>query len=178
MKKIYKILLKKIVDNMFDEYLKENIFKPCAMFDTGYYELDRLPENCANSYIYDKQRKEYYTNINSVDVKGTGAGGAFTTVLDVNKFWTNLLEGKLISHEMLRQMLNLQSTNGSQYYGYGIWLHKVKDNVYTPFFQGCDPGVSFISSYDTVNNIGITAVSNFGCDVWKLRRNIISVINK
>lgn len=172
------LIIEKLAGQLFDEYLQENIFKPCGMFDTGYYELDRLPANCANSYIYDKQRKEYYTNIYSVDVKGTGAGGAFTTVLDIDKFWSNLLDGKLISHKTLEQMLSVQSRSESEYYGYGIWLNKMRNNTYIPYFQGCDPGVSFISSYDTVNNISITAVSNFGCNVWKLRRNINSAMNK
>lgn len=168
------LIIEKLTGELFDTYLKTNVFDPCSMFDTGYYELDRLPENCANSYIYDKQRGEYYTNIYSVDVKGTGAGGAFTTVLDINKFWSNLLSEKLISNKMLAQMLSVQSSSISEYYGYGIWLSKIDDNTYIPYFQGCDPGVSFVSSYDTVNNTGITAVSNFGCNVWQLRRNISS----
>ncbi len=172
------LIIEKLTGQLFDEYLKKNVFEPCSMFDTGYYELDRLPENCANSYIYDKQRGEYYTNIYSVDVKGTGAGGGITTVLDINKFWSNLLSEKLISNKMLEQMLSVQSSSNSEYYGYGIWLGKIEDNTYIPYFQGCDPGVSFISSYDTVNNTSITAVSNFGCNVWKLRRNIFSAINK
>lgn len=172
------LIIEKLAGQLFDEYLKKNIFEPCSMFDTGYYELDRLPENCANSYMYDKQCGEYYTNIYSVDVKGTGAGGAFTTVLDINKFWLNLLSEKLISHKMLQQMLSVQSSSMSRHYGYGIWLDKIEDNTYIPYFQGCDPGVSFISSYDTVSNTGITAVSNFGCNVWKLRKDIISALNK
>lgn len=172
------LIIEKLTSQLFDEHLKKDVFEPCGMFDTGYYELDRLPESCANSYIYDKQRGEYYTNIYSVDVKGTGAGGAFTTVLDINKFWSNLLSEKLISNEMLEQMLSLQSSSNSEYYGYGIWLGKIEDNTYIPYFQGSDPGVSFISSYDRVNNTAITVVSNFGCDVWELRRNIFSEINK
>lgn len=171
------LIIEKVTGQLFDEYLQNNVFKPCGMFDTGYYELDRLPGNCANSYIYDKQRNEYYTNIYSVDVKGTGAGGAFTTVLDINRFWSGLLNGKLISYKMLKEMLSVQSSGESEYYGYGIWLDKVEDGEYVPYFQGSDPGVSFISSYDTANNISITAVSNFGCNVWKLRRNIISLID-
>lgn len=171
------LIIEKVTGQLFDEYLKGKVFEPCSMFDTGYYELDRLPENCASSYIYDQHRGEYYTNIYSVDVKGTGAGGAFTTTLDINKFWTNLLNGKIISDKRLKEMLSVQSSNNSEYYGYGIWLDKVEDNVYIPYFQGSDPGVSFISSYDIVNDIGITAVSNFGWDVWELRRNISSVIN-
>ncbi len=172
------LIIEKLTGQLFDEYLKKNVFEPCSMFDTGYYELDRLPENCANSYIYDKKRGEYYTNIYSVDVKGTGAGGGFTTVLDINKFWSNLLSGKLISNKMLEQMLSVQSSSNSEYYGYGIWLDKIEDNTYIPYFQGCDPGVSLISSYDAVNNTGITVVSNFGCNVWKLKSNISSVIDK
>lgn len=172
------LIIEKLTGQLFDEYLKKNVFEPCSMLNTGYYELDRLPENCASSYIYDKQRGEYYTNIYSVDVKGTGAGGAFTTVLDVNKFWLSLLSERLISHKMLKQMLSLQSSSKSQHYGYGIWLDKIADNTYIPYFQGCDPGVSFISSYDTVSNTGITAVSNFGCDVWKLRKSIIGALKK
>lgn len=166
------LIIESLTGQLFDEYLKTNVFEVCGMLNTGYYELDRLPENCANSYIYDKQRGEYYSNIYSVDVKGTGAGGAFTTVLDINKFWSNLLSGKLISNKMLEKMLSVQSSSSSQYYGYGIWLDKIEDNEYVPYFQGCDPGVSFISSYDKVSGIGITAVSNFGCNVWKLRKKI------
>ena len=172
------LIIEKVTGQLFDEYLKKYVFGICDMFDTGYYELDRLPKNCANSYIYDEESKEYYTNIYSVDVKGTGAGGAFTTILDINKFWSNLLSGKLISDKILEQMLRLQSGSGSDYYGYGIWLDKIEDNIYIPYFQGCDPGVSFISSYDRVNNICITVVSNFGCDVWKIRKNIYDDINK
>jgi CubicO group peptidase (beta-lactamase class C family) len=170
------LIIEKVTGQLFDDYLKEKVFEPCGMYETGYYELDRLPENCANAYIYDEERKQYYTNIYSVDVKGTGAGGAFTTVLDVNKFWANLLQGKLISKEMLSQMLSVQSTDERSCYGYGVWFHKMEDNVLTPFFQGCDPGVCFVSSYDTINNIGITVVSNFGCNVWKLRRTLFDIV--
>lgn len=172
------LIIEKVAGQLFDVYLQKNVFEPCGMFDTGYYELDRLPEKCANSYIYDKQHKEYYTNIYSVDAKGTGAGGAFTTIIDINKFWANLLGGKLISHRMLEQMLSVHSNNELECYGYGIWLEKTKNKTYIPYFQGCDPGVSFISSYITTGKISITAVSNFGCNVWDLRRNILRIINE
>ncbi|TCT17237.1 CubicO group peptidase (beta-lactamase class C family) [Natranaerovirga pectinivora] len=170
------LIIEKVTGLLFDKYLLEHVFNPCSMLDTGYYELDRLPAKCANAYIYDEKRGEFYTNIYSVDVKGTGAGGAFTTVLDIERFWEYLLGGKLLSHNMVNQMLIPQSHTNSQYYGYGIWLDKTDDNTYIPYFQGCDPGVSFISSYDMKNNICITAVSNFGDNVWKIRKNISKFI--
>lgn len=144
------IIIEKITNVLFDEYLRDNVFKPCNMLNTGYYELDRLPAKCANAYIFDEQRGEYYTNIYSVDVKGTGAGGAFTTVLDVEKFWLNLLEGKLLSKEMIKAMLSPQSEAS---YGYGMWLKRDTNNRDMPYFQGCDPGVSFISLYDIEKDV-------------------------
>lgn len=68
------MIIESVTGQLFDEYLKEHIFEPAGMMDTGYYELDRLPTKCANAYIYDEERGDYYTNIYSVDVKGTGAG--------------------------------------------------------------------------------------------------------
>jgi CubicO group peptidase (beta-lactamase class C family) len=166
------LIIEKITGMLFDDYLKKNVFSPCGMINTGYYELDRLPAKCANSYIYDENRKEYYTNIYSVDAKGTGAGGAFTTLLDVEKFWENLLGGKLLSDNLLKEMLSLQSQSGDDYYGYGIWLEKTKDGSLEPWFQGCDPGVSFITSYDRNQKLNITIISNTGNNVWEMKGKI------
>lgn len=166
------MVIEKIVQKPFDEYLKQNIFEPCKMTDTGYYELDRLPAKCAGNYILDTKRNEYRTNIFSVDAKGTGAGGAFTTTKDIKLFWCNLLANKLLSPEMTLQMLSNQSGE-SECYGYGIWLRK-KDDYFIPYFQGSDPGVSFISCYDIKSRLMVTLVSNYGDNVWKLLNDILS----
>ena len=55
-------------------------------------------------------------------------------------------------------------------YGYGVWLRKAGEETYIPYIQGCDPGVSFVSSYDRVSRSSITIVSNYGCNVWAIRR--------
>ena len=167
------LIIEKVTGYAFDVFLKNNIFEPAQMTDTGYYELDRLPAHCANSYIFDEKTKSFYTNIYSVDVKGTGAGGAFTTVKDIQLFWESLLGGRLISSDMLRQMISPRSGDGRLHYGYGVWLQSAGDR-YIPYFQGSDPGVSFVSSFDPDREICFTAISNFGCNVWKLRRDIIS----
>jgi CubicO group peptidase (beta-lactamase class C family) len=169
------LIIEKVTGILFDEYLSKTVFGPCGMVNTGYYELDRLPEKCANAYIYDDKRKEYYTNIYSVDAKGSGAGGAFTTIVDVRKFWENLLGNRLFSEKTLKEMLSVQSSGGDGYYGYGIWLEKTKDGTFEPWFQGCDPGVSFVSSYDRKKKINITIVSNTGNNVWEIKRKIENI---
>lgn len=165
------LIIESITGLPFDVYLDSAVFSLMTMDDTGYYELDRLPAKCANSYILDEQTKQYYTNIYSVDVKGTGAGGAFTTVSDIEKFWRGLSGGKVVSKEIFTAMKAPQ-TDGNEY-GYGFWLNK--DNQ-TPYFQGSDPGVSFISSCDFDKRLVITIASNLGQNVWAIHRAIKSAL--
>ncbi|MBQ9887594.1 MAG: beta-lactamase family protein [Lachnospiraceae bacterium] len=170
------MIIERVTGMYFDSYLKANIFDVCGMKSTGYYELDRLPAKCANNYIYCEDTKDYHTNIFSVDVKGTGAGGAFITVGDIISFWQGLIGGKLISREMLSRMFSRRSGDGADaeegYYGYGVWIIanlKGQDYVY---FQGCDPGVSFISEYNPNDGVISVLVSNFGDNVWSMMRRV------
>ena len=165
------MIIEKLTGLEFDQYLKENIFDPCKMERTGYYELDRLPAKCAINYIYDEKGNDYRTNIFSVDAKGTGAGGAFTTIGDVKTFWEHLLAFKLLSPKMTANMLSNHS-GSAQCYGYGIWLKKT-ENAFNPYFQGYDPGVSFISRYDNDKKLLVVLVSNYGDNVQKPLKNIM-----
>lgn len=170
------MIIEKTTGMYFDQYLKENVFDVCGMKSTGYYELDRLPAKCANHYIYCADTKDYRTNIFSVDVKGTGAGGAFITVKDAIRFWTHLLEGKLISKALVSEMLSKQSGDGIDdeegYYGYGMWIIDNPNGKDFAYFQGCDPGVSFMSEYNPNNGMISVLVSNYGDHVWKEMRKI------
>ena len=169
-------IIEKVTGMYFDEYLQKNVFDVCDMTSTGYYELDRLPAKCASNYIWCEDTKSYRTNIFSVDVKGTGAGGAFITVKDIASFWNGLISGKLLSKEMVEQMLTKQSGDGSDeeegYYGYGVWIIENENGMDIPYFQGCDPGVSFISEYNPNNNMISVFVSNYCDNVWKEMRKI------
>lgn len=160
----------------FDRYLQENVFDRCNMSDTGYFELDRLPARCANNYIYCEETGGYRTNIYSVDAKGTGAGGAFITVPDILKFWKGLLDGRLLKPELVSQMLRKQSGDGEDpeegYYGYGVWIIETPEGKEIPYFQGFDPGVSFISEYNPENGMVSVLVSNYGDNVWAAMREI------
>lgn len=170
------MIIEKLTGLEFDKYLQENVFDVCGMTSTGYYELDRLPAKCANNYIYCKDTNDYRTNIFSVDAKGTGAGGAFISVTDIVKFWDVIKNNKLLSKEMTQEMLSKQSGDGTDaeegYYGYGVWIIENKESNYIPYFQGCDPGVSFISEYNPKKNIISVLVSNYGDNVWSEMRKI------
>lgn len=170
------MIIEKTTGMWFDEYLKTNIFDVCGMQSTGYYELDRLPAKCANNYIYCAETNAYRTNIYSVDVKGTGAGGAFISVKDIVNFWNGLLGGKLISKDLVSKMLSKQSGEGIDaeegYYGYGVWVIDNPDGKDYAYIQGCDPGVSFLAEYNPNNGMLSVLVSNYGDNVWREMRKI------
>lgn len=174
------MIIEKVTGMDFDQYLKQAVFDVCGMDSTGYYELDRLPSKCANHYIYCADTDDYRTNIFSVDAKGTGAGGAFVTVKDIVRFWTHLLEGRLISKTLVSDMLRKQSGDGKDaeegYYGYGVWIIDNPDGKDFAYFQGCDPGVSFLSEYNPNNGMISVLVSNYGNNVWREMRNIREVL--
>ena len=159
------MLLEQISGRPFDAYLRENVFLPAGMCDTGYFELDMLPQNCANGYVYDVARGGWRTNIYSIDAKGTGAGGAFTTVGDAMRFWDALLQYRLLSAELTERMLRVHARDGENRYGYGIWL---KRDGRQAQFEGCDPGVCFVTRYDRdTGRLGVV-VSNYGDNVWQI----------
>ena len=170
------LVIEAVTGMEFDQYLKANVFDVCGMESTGYYELDRLPAKCAINYIRCADKVSYRTNIFSVDAKGTGAGGAFVTVPDVLRFWNGLLEGKLLSKELVSEMLRKQAGDGGDpeegYYGYGLWIIDNPNGEDYAYFQGCDPGVSFLSEYNPNNGMISVLVSNYGDNVWREMRKI------
>lgn len=79
---VLELIIETITGRQLDAYLHDHAFAPIGTNNTDSFEPDRLPARCANAYIYDEDRKEYYTNIYSVDAKDTGAGG------DLQRSWT------------------------------------------------------------------------------------------
>lgn len=73
-------------------------------------------------------------------------------------------------------MLRRQSGDGADpeegYYGYGVWIIEDERQGSIPYFQGCDPGVSFLSEYNPNNHIISVLVSNYGDNVWQEMRKI------
>ena len=91
-------------------------------------------------------------------------------------FWKALSEYKLFSRKMTGTMFLKQSGDGSDpeegWYGYGVWLIDNPAGTDYVYFQGCDPGVSFISEYNPNNGMISVAVSNYCDNVWEIMRNI------
>ena len=165
---ILALIMEILTGRPFDDYLQEMVFSPCGMTSTSYQEYDRLEPNTANVYISDSKRGDFYTNIHSSTAKGMGDGGAFTTAGDLERFWRGLYGGKLIDPALLAEMTKPQTPE--QCYGYGLWMEEL-DGRFIPHFEGCEPGIACLSTYDVERDLSIHLITNKGNDIWKLNRD-------
>lgn len=90
------------------DYIRENIYTKASMSNSDSYASDQHTENLAIGYALpppipgqqirsNSEKMEREPNSNFIEVKGTSAGGGYSTAIDLHKFSQALLTGKLIS---------------------------------------------------------------------------------
>ncbi len=108
-------IIEKVTNQTYEDYLKENIFKPLDMKDTEIADGKKLIQNKASGYsIAGKQLVNSDMADNSFEF---GAGGVYSTVEDLYKWYKGMNSTKILSKESWNKMLK----SYSEYYGYG-WL--------------------------------------------------------
>lgn len=112
----------------FEEYVKENIFKPCGMADSGLYIMTKPPENMALGYS--KQPYGDYKNPERPCPIGKGDGDLYSTVLDLYKLARAVKKQKLLSSSSWNQALKPFKNE----YGLGWFIGMVEGEkvVYHP----------------------------------------------
>ncbi len=150
------LVAEKITGQPFTEIVEDRIFGPAEMNNSGYFSLDRLPPETAYGYIDDGD--VWRTNQYAVPITGGPDGGAFVTAGDMALFWERLMDGRLLSIEMLATMLKPHAASRYSDYGYGIWVSREGEQKY--FVTGFDPGVSFQSVYYARTGAVLAVLSN------------------
>lgn len=169
------MIVEQLTSMAFPDYIRQHVFEPCGMKDSGYYYMDRLPERTALGYI-DLEDGTWKANIYSVPVLGGPDGGAFITAEDMAAFWDALMGYKLFSKEITLEMLKPHvQVEGPEFYGYGIWMRRCKD-AYQYYAIGSDPGVSFMSLNFPRENLQYTVVSNTNDGAWRINDGLRQVL--
>ena len=175
------LVIEQVSGKSFREVIREQVFLPAGMENSGFYYSDRLPSNTAESYIYEKGDEEWRSNIYAVPIIGAPDGGAYTTAADMNSFWKALLDHKLLSEENTRQMLTPQAVKDEEkgfYYGFGVWIKKPEDHPMTYYVEGMDPGVSMISACAADRSFMLHILGNTNRSVWQIYRAITALIKE
>lgn len=171
------LVVERLTGNTFQEYVAKHIFNQCGMNSSGYYEMDKLPENTALGYIQDEG--VWKSNIYSVPVKGGADGGAFVTAADMIRFWEALIDQTLLSEAMTEEFLKpkVRVKEGVSY-GYGLWINTESDRVYKYHVMGYDPGVSFHSSYYPSEKLSLAVLSNRSSGAYEMMKFVEDLLIK
>ncbi|MNX95736.1 Penicillin-binding protein 4* [compost metagenome] len=116
------IVLGRIIETVskipYEDYIKKHIFSKAEMQNTGNFDVDHIIENEAENYtLSDVYPNELQKPFFMSAVKGSSAGGGYTTVHDLYKFALAFKNNKLLNKEYTNFMKK-EPENGS--YGYGM----------------------------------------------------------
>ncbi|RJP67031.1 MAG: hypothetical protein C4539_10710 [Ignavibacteriales bacterium] len=123
-------IIEKVTGLNYGDYLRQNIFNPLGMKNTGVYDSELKPEKEAlgYSFINDKISK----SINWDMSWAGGAGSLYSTIEDLFIWNEALYNGKILSSENLKKALNPVATKENNNpasedgYGCGLFLSKYR----------------------------------------------------
>jgi len=154
------LIVEQISGLEFSEYINQFIFNKAGMKDSGYFEMDSLPERVAYGYI-ETEDGGWKTNIYSIPAKGGSDGGAYTTSRDMILFWEALYNNTFLSEEMTKTLLMPRvEVDEDLYYSYGGYMVTKGGHVIKNILMGYDPGVNFRSIYYPATHLSIAVCSN------------------
>jgi D-alanyl-D-alanine carboxypeptidase len=151
------LIVEKVSGRTYFDYVMENIYRPSGMINTDAYELDYPVPNLSVGYTEvgakdGALKNNYYTNL----VKGSPAGGGYSTVEDLLNFSRALTDHELLSPELTKVLLEGKVTRqGNVKYAYGFSDSTVNGHRLVGHGGGA-PGVC--SNLDIYVDLGYTVV--------------------
>lgn len=175
---ILSMVVEHVSEMRFTDYVKETVFSPAKMNESGYFAMNDLPKDTAVGYTENEEGK-LVSNIYSIPVIGGGDGGGYTTAGDLRKFWKALMSGKILSDAMVKEMLTPQvRADDVDEYGLGVWIRRGGNDLEYAYIFGADPGISMISLYGFSDGKITTVLSNHDDEAFNVRSTFSDLINK
>lgn len=176
---ILSMVIEHVSEGKFIDYVRENVFDAADMRDSGYFAMNDLPKDTAIGYTVNEEGK-LISNIYSIPIIGGGDGGAYTTAGDLRKFWNALVNGKILSADMVKEMISskVSADDEDDYYGLGVWIRKNGDETETIYIVGADPGLTLISQYSFTDEKIITVLSNQDDEGFALRKTFLALLKE
>jgi CubicO group peptidase (beta-lactamase class C family) len=150
----------------FHDVVAERVFGPAGMEHSAFLRSDELPASAARHYL---EADGLRTNGLHLPVLGTGDGGAYVTVDDLHRFWSALLDGRLLPPALVDEMFRARSERPeeSRRYGLACWRYDSGDAV---FLEGYDAGVSARSLHDPARDLTWTVLSGWSDGAWPVAK--------
>ncbi len=155
------LVIERVSKLSYKDYIKNTIFNPCKMSDSGYFKMNMLPPRTAYGYIK-LEDGSYRNNIYDLPIIGGPDGGVYVTAVDMGKFWRELLDFELLNEDFTKELFKIQTNTDTEglAFGYGIWIEHENKEIKKYFLPGYDPGVNFKMIYYLESDILVVALSN------------------
>ncbi|MDQ0825607.1 D-alanyl-D-alanine carboxypeptidase [Arthrobacter sp. B2I5] len=112
------LLIEELRHTPFNQVMQEEVFEPLGLKNTSLKPVDLTAPGLLHGYATIRGERVDVTD--NTAWAGNPAGGATSTVEDVNLFMAALFTGRAISSASLREM---KTSPGFAPYGLGIWEH-------------------------------------------------------
>lgn len=180
------LAIEKITGTGYREYVSANIFKRCGMGHSCFQAKDDICPDTAEGYyaVADENGNfiKWKKNIYSFPPIGTPDGGAYTTVMDLNRFWTAIQNNSLLTPEYSAMLMQPQCKFirpcelGNIRFGYAFEFIEVNNKVFCIYKEGVNNGVAAMFSYYPQTSINVNILSNHDGVLWELNRELSEVI--
>lgn len=135
----------------FYAFVKEEVFARAGMTRSGYYRFDDVVENRATGYLAPAEigGAGWRTNVSLQGLRGTPAGGAWSSVDELLSFVNALTENRLLGRETVDELLKpqLKAPFGG-HYGLGFEVGGAPGGGFEFGHSGGFPGVgAFLRVY-------------------------------
>ncbi len=147
------VIIEKVTGKSYYDYVQEVVFDPAGMADSGFFEIDEPHPNLATGYFMEDGRVK--NNLLLHGIRGSPAGGAWSTAADLHRFVVALLSDRLVSAES-RELLWSPKPMSPQY-GYGF---QIADEWIG--HTGGFPGVGALVSYYPATGHTAVVLCNYG----------------
>ena len=129
------IVLGRIVEAVsgmsYFDYTKRHIFERARMPNTGYYDQTGETRNGAVGYFRASPDAALRDNLDQRELRGSSAGGGYSTAPDLVAFLDALFGNRLIEQETRERFTSgkVDGPFGVKRYGYGFILRPARDTV-------------------------------------------------
>ncbi len=115
------LIIEKVSGQDYFDYVRTHIYNPAGMPDTDAYSLDEVTPRLATGYTMSLEKQgQWKNNIWSNVVKGTPAGGGYSTAKDLLSFALALQQHKLLTTANTSAYMLGRLKYAKGFYGYGF----------------------------------------------------------
>lgn len=162
------LIIEKVSGMSYFNYVKKYIFEKAGMKNADFYEADRPNKSVATAYSkmnrYVNDSTKYSIPVFIAPVKGSSAGGAYASAIDLFKFSDFLINGRLIikvsTQLIISGKLSYGQPSQKKKYAYGF-ANQIVNGKLIVFHDGGANGISTVMDIYPDSGYTVIVLSNY-----------------